>query len=113
VDINTQGVILNTTITQKPLSAYIGPLVKFGNYTLIDGESAPLLTSGTGVTITLPDPTTVTAGRTRFTVKNIHVSNATIVSAGAGKNIDGAAFLTLTQWAKATFVSDGTQWFSV
>ncbi|MFC9335684.1 glycosyl hydrolase family 28-related protein [Arthrobacter sp. NPDC057009] len=113
VDISTQGLTLNTTITRKPLSTYIGPVVKSGNYTLIDGECAPLVTNGAAVTITLPDPTTVTAGRTRFTVKNIHTSNAKVVSAGTFKTIDGAASHTLIRWAKATYFSDGKQWLSL
>lgn len=113
VDIQTQGISINTTVTQKPLATYVAPVVKAGNYTLIDGESVPLLTNGASVTVTLPDPSTVTAGRTKFTLKNIHVSNATVVSAGASKTIDGAASYPLSQWAKVTFVSDGNQWLSV
>lgn len=113
VDIQTQGISVNTTTTQKALSTYIGPVVKVGNYTLIDGESAPLVTNGAAVTITLPDPTTVAAGRTRFTVKNINAAASTVVSAGTSKTIDGAASLSLAQWAKASFVSDGAQWLTV
>ena len=113
VDISSQGVAVDTTITAKALSTYIVPQAKTGNYTLVDGETAPLIANGAAVTITLPDPTLITAGRTRFAVKNINAAAATVVSAGTSKTIDGAPSQSLTQWAGANYVSDGTQWFSV
>lgn len=46
-------------------------------------------------------------------MKNINASAATVSSAGTSKTLDGAASQSLAQWAKATYISDGTQWLTV
>lgn len=56
----------------------------------------------------LPDPTTTSSQR--VTVKNINATAVSVVSAGTSKTIDGAASVSLAQWATGTYVSDGTQW---
>lgn len=68
--------------------------------------------NGASLTVTLPDPTTVTVGR-RYFVKNTNASALTVASAGTSKTIDGAASASMAQWAHATYVSDGTQWLSI
>lgn len=65
--------------------------------------------NGATLTATLPDPTTVYAGR-QFTVVNINASALTVVSAGAAKTVAGAASQAVAQWAKPTYTSDGAQW---
>lgn len=111
VDIATGSVDVHTTATNKALSTYIAPQSKTGNYTLIDGESAPLIANGASITITLPDATACRPGATRFTVKNINATSCTVASAGG--LIDGAPTKALAQWAHATFVTNGTDWFAV
>ncbi|GAA1267455.1 hypothetical protein [Arthrobacter pascens] len=59
----------------------------------------------------LPDPTLASIGYP-VTIKNVNASNCTVASLGGGL-IDGAATQTLTQWAKAGYITDGTQWLSV
>jgi hypothetical protein len=113
VDINSQGLALATTITDKALDTYISGQVKGGPYTVRDGEIAPIICNGASCTITLPDPTTVVAWQNRITVKNLHATPTPVSSAGTSKTIDGAASVTVAQWATMRFVSDGTQWLSL
>jgi len=68
--------------------------------------------NGASLTATLPDPTLTISG-TQNKVKNINASALTVVSAGTSKTIDGAASQSLAQWAKATYVTDGAQWYVV
>jgi hypothetical protein len=80
------------------------------NVTLGLTDDIILVDSPTTVrTITLPSP----VGRNGFrvTVKNAGAANATIAP-GAG-TIDGAATQTLTQWQRATYMSDGANWFVI
>jgi hypothetical protein len=62
--------------------------------------------------VSLPDPTTVTVGRV-FRVKNVNLAAATVNSAGVSKTLDGVASQSLAQWARAAYLSDGTQWLTV
>lgn len=84
---------------------------KTANYTLADGDGV-IVFNGTSLTAILPDPTTVVIGR-RFRVKNTNASTLTVQSAGTSKTLDGAATQSLAQWAKASYVSDGTQWLTI
>lgn len=68
--------------------------------------------NGASLTATLPDPGNA-AQDVRITVKNIAATALTVNSAGTSKTLDGAASQSLAQWAKATYVSDGTQWLTV
>lgn len=85
---------------------------KTANYTLINDVDTTVAFNGTSLTATLPDPTTATVG-SYFTIKNVNASALTVNSAGTSKTLDGAASQSLAQWAKATYVSDGTQWLTV
>lgn len=99
---------INTDITNlKKLRAIT---TKAANYTATASDSVILANLATAITITLPSAATMTAGRV-FTVKNIGAGVATIASA-SGK-IDGATTKTLAQWASATVISNGTDWFVI
>lgn len=91
----------------KDTTAYAA---KTANYTLTTTDGL-VVSNGTGLTMTLPDPTTV-PGR-RFVVKNVNASACTVNSAGTSKTIDGAASVSLTQWASGRYVSDGAQWLII
>lgn len=88
----------------------ITPLVtKTADYSLTADDSV-VVANGAGRTMYLPGPSAANVGR-RYTVKNINASAVTInPSAGT---IDGAATASLAQWAKGTYVSDGTNWLSI
>lgn len=68
--------------------------------------------NGASLAATLPDPTAA-AQDVLITIKNIAATALTVNSAGVSKTLDGAASQSLAQWAKATYVSDGTQWLTV
>lgn len=70
-----------------------------------------IVANGATVTITLPDPTTV-SGKV-ITVKNINTAAATVATAGAGALIDAAATASLAQWAAGRYLSNGTGWLSI
>lgn len=90
----------------------VRPLVtKTASYSLALTDHTVIFNAAT-LTATLPDPTTVLVGR-RYVVKNINASALTVVSAGTTKTLDGAASQSIAQWAKASYVSDGTQWLTV
>lgn len=84
---------------------------KTANYSMVKGDRI-IVSNGTGLTIGLPDPTTVNPGR-EYIVKNINASAATVNSQGTSKTLDGAASQSLVQWESLAFVSDGTQWLIV
>lgn len=71
-----------------------------------------VIADGASVTITLPNPTTALVGRT-YTVKNINSAIATVRSAGSSKTLDGTLSQSLAQWAKATYITNGTEWLTV
>lgn len=81
------------------------------NYSVAETDNI-VVANGASVTITLPDPTTAIVGRT-YTVKNINSASATVNSAGTSKTLDGASSQTLPQWAKATYITTGTEWLTV
>lgn len=99
----------------QPYGYFGQPKTQTANYT-VDCRDTLLIGNGSSITITLPDPTDAGSsgiiGR-KFEFKNIHSTSLTIVSAGTSKTIDGASSLTLAQWAKATVISNGTQWLIV
>lgn len=84
---------------------------KTGNYTVALTD-ALIVCNGAAVTLTMPDPTTVPGGQ-QLLVKNINTANATVVSAGASKTLDGAASLVLARWSHIVLTSDGTQWLTI
>lgn len=71
---------------------------------------AIVVSNGTALTMTLPSAVTALSGR-QYTVKNINSSAATVASASG--TIDGAVSVSLAQWNAGTYVSDGTNWFTV
>jgi DNA-binding protein YbaB len=105
-----------STATQTALDAkepLAHPLVTVTvNTTLTAASDITFVNSTTARTITLPDPTTVPIGQ-KYYVKNINTAATTVVSAGTSKTLDGAASQSLAQWAKAVYVSNGSQWFTV
>ena len=80
------------------------------NRSLTAGDDLVIF-NGTSLTATLPDPATAT--KRAYVVKNINASAATVSSAGTSKTIDGAASKSLAQWEKATYWTDGNQWYVV
>jgi hypothetical protein len=94
------------------LTGPAGLVTQTANYTLLASTDDVVVFNGASLTATLPDPTTVAAGRT-FRVKNINTSALTVNSAGTSKTIDGAASASITQWASGRYVSDSTQWLSL
>lgn len=87
------------------------------NYVLTAHDCIYVGTSSNLRTITLPDPTalltngTVPPGR-EFVIKSAGTGGLTIVSAGSA-TLDGGASVSLVQWERATFVTDGTNWFRI
>jgi hypothetical protein len=98
-----------STVTPSQLAGAL--VTQTVNYSLAATDRY-VVSNGTSLTMTLPDPTTAKVGQP-YTVKNINSSSATVNSAGTSKTLDGAASQTIAQWAKATYVSDGTQWLTV
>ncbi len=86
---------------------------KTGNYTLNNGDWRVLF-NGTGLTATLPDPTTAIGGGRTYEVKNLNASSLTVVSAGTSKTIDGAASVTVPQWGVLRCMRQhpGGQWIT-
>lgn len=114
-DIHTNGYHLETLMgsTSKDWTFYVAPNEQIGNYTLIDGESNPLIvTAGATRTVTLPDATTCRPGRTRFTIKSNLSAGVVTISPGT-ENIDGAATLDLAAQESVTVTTNGTDWFTV
>lgn len=118
------GNVDNTSDANKPISTAVQTALDLKDNTalaintvtvstsLTVGAEITFVNSTTGRTITLPDPTTVPVGK-KYYVKNINTASATINSAGTSKTLDGAASQTLAQWAKAVYVSNGTQWYTI
>jgi hypothetical protein len=74
--------------------------------------------NGSGITISLPDPTTVSTNSGPYIVKNVSTATGNVVyvnSQGTSPKLDSFVNGTanLLPWSSGTYVSDGTQWFSV
>lgn len=81
---------------------------KTSNYALtLDDEVT--ISNGSNLTITLPQAA-LYHGRF-WTIKNVHSTACTVVSAGG--TIDGASTASLAQWKSGTFISDGTNWVAI
>lgn len=64
--------------------------------------------------VTLPDATLADQDGRRVTVKDIAATTAAISIVGTAGNVDGGTTGTIsTSLGKATYVSDGTNWWSV
>ena len=82
---------------------------KTASYTLVATDDIVVFN---GATLTATLPSAVTAGNGRaYTIKNVN-STALTVASTAG-TIDGAATQSLAQWAKAEYISDGTNWLTI
>lgn len=81
---------------------------KTSNYALTLADEV-IVSNGTTLTMTLPNAA-LYHGRT-WTVKNINSSSCTVGSAGG--TINGAATVSLAQWASGSYISDGANWLSV
>lgn len=98
-------------LTANILNQYTPVLTKTTSYNLAITDRTVIF-NATTLTASLPDPTLVLVGRA-YTIKNIFAGNLTVNSQGVTKTLDGAASQTLAQWAKATYISNGTQWLTV
>lgn len=81
--------------------------------TLVDGDKTILLNSTTAL-VTLPDPSTITAGK-HYTVICIAATPTTAgVDTATAATISGSAsFVFATQYESVTVVTDGTQYYVV
>jgi lysophospholipase L1-like esterase len=106
------GSVYSSSKTEAAIAAATSGLAtKTANYNMLAADRL-IVANGSSITISLPDPTGVTAGRP-YLVKNINASAATLNSQGTSKTIDGAASFSVVQYAAFTVVSDGTQWLIV
>lgn len=87
-------------------------VTKTANFTLTQAEECVIF-DGSSLTATLPDPTNNLMAARIYTIKNIHSTSLSIVSAGTSKTIDGASSKSLAQWEKMRVMSDGTQWLII
>lgn len=82
---------------------------KTTSYTVTAADSV-IIGNGTSITVTLMSAATATPGRV-FTVKNKAATALTVASAGG--SIDGATSAPLAQWEAGSYISDGTNWFTI
>lgn len=85
---------------------------KTASYTVQEIDGLVLIDTTAGnVTVTLPD---VKYKGNRYTVKRVTAGANTLTIQGASGNVDGAGSTTIaTQYQAKTFVSDGTNWWTV
>lgn len=98
--------------TAAALVARLGTSVvsKTATYSAAAGDCVLADASGGAFTVHLPAPSV----DARVTVKNVGATNTVTVDTPGTETIDGAASVALaTQWDTKTFVSDGTNWFTV
>lgn len=97
----------------KLIAGRIAPvtLTKTANYNMVVTDDV-VIGNGASITISLPGPGNCAPGH-RYIVKNINSSSLTVNSQGTSKTIDGAASVTLAQWASLVVFTDGSAWYSV
>lgn len=80
--------------------------------TLTNADDAILCNNAATITMTLPaaNSGSISVGRT-YTLRSIGAGSVTV--AATGGNVDGAATATIAAGAKATFMTDGTNWWSI
>ena len=86
-----------------------GYTAKTATYTVLPADNIINCTANT-FTVTLPTAVGITGKR--YTVKNVGAGTITVDGDGS-ETIDGAADVTLAQWAKTTVVSDGANWITI
>jgi hypothetical protein len=84
-----------------------------GSATMLVDDNLWIITAGSTITVTLPDPTVVRKGKVLRVKNGTTVTTHTVVSAGTSKTIDGAASVAMAAWQARSFVSDGSQWLTV
>lgn len=77
------------------------------------GDMVRVTTAG-GLTVTLPEPTTLTVGSVVGIYKGPAGGTVTVRSMGSASTIDGATSVAITTAATgALYVSTGSEWFSL
>jgi len=79
---------------------------KSSSYTLTVSDQI-IVANGSGITLTIPDASTITSGRS-FKLVNIGAAAATVVAATG--NIDSSASISLAQYDALEVVSNGSVW---
>lgn len=82
---------------------------KTANYNLASNDGV-ILANGT-ITLTLPAAASAGVGKI-YAIRNIHASATATVNTGGG-NIDGTSSKTIAAGARAWYVSDGSNWWSL
>jgi len=81
--------------------------------TALTGSNDYVLVNGTGVTVTLPNPNTLTPGKT-FAIKKIFNDVIAVTINTASGTIDGGASKTIaTRYQALTITTDGTNYFII
>lgn len=81
--------------------------------TALTGSNDYVLVDGTGVTVTLPNPNTLTPGKT-FTIKKIANNNIAVTINTVSGTIDDTSTKTITsQYDSLTITTDGTNYFII
>jgi hypothetical protein len=78
------------------------------SYTIDPLTDRIILTNGSTVNVTLPNPTLIPVG-TAFRVTNLNAAVCGVISAG-GANVNGSSSATQAQWVSKEWVTDGSQW---
>ena len=103
-----------STATQTALDAkvpYATTVVTLtAGATLTASQDLVFISGASAITVSLPDPGTVTVGR-EYIVKGLGSATHTVNSAGTSKTIDGGVSVTLATNARLRVVSNGTQWY--
>ena len=84
-------------------------VTKTADYTL-DAQDAVVLINGSGLTITIPEGSTVAGSGFKkvYTLKNIHASASATIARTGSDTFDGAASLTLLAGEAIALISDGS-----
>ena len=99
-----------TTSNNQPDAGNPAPRTVTASTTLTASDST-VLANGSSLTINLPAAASASPGR-EYTVKNLNASVVQVrVVSGTNTNIDNTAVDRLGQYASATYVTDGTQWW--
>lgn len=94
----------------SPIPSLRHTLTKTTNFTLA-WDNEVIISNGTSLTHTLPSAAAYGPGRI-FTIRNIAATAVTVNSAAG--NVDGGASVSIAATTgKATFISDGTNWWTI
>jgi hypothetical protein len=85
---------------------------KTGNYTLTNADDTIISDAATATTITLPaaNSSSINTGRA-FTIRSVNAGSVTVATAGG--NVEGATSTQIAAGGRATFMTDGTNWWIV